>query len=339
MPTWDCPNCIAPCGDAKELVHHVVSSHLTGKTPASSSLLEKRKRQPSTIEDEEADRQLDFVCPFPRCEHKKQYPSKFNLLRHFFIHYPDSEDEYLRCPCCLKLKENLGALSAHWEKSCKRKLGKYDLIKEEERRRLEFFEDKKAEMGVRLTTALNEALFAPRKQARQGQPDASGRSRSGGEVDISFTAELCQSSSSKETAMPSARPQLGPSHEGFTNGAVSNPTSAVPQVSGTSKSNVGQACITSTDNIVLPDSDTTTASPVSAFASIHGILSTFDTSRSADPPFGDDYDSLEGGNRWWMTHETDLILGHHGEQMTDSDWSTDTGLEPWILNVSSHPSS
>ncbi|KAG7114982.1 hypothetical protein HYQ44_007846 [Verticillium longisporum] len=123
---------------------------------------------PETNKDEEADRQLDFVCPFPRCEHKKQYPSKFNLLRHFFIHYPDSEDEYLRCPCCLKLKENLGALSAHWEKSCKRKLGKYDLIKEEERRRLEFFEDKKAEMGVRLTTALNEALFAPRKQARQG---------------------------------------------------------------------------------------------------------------------------------------------------------------------------
>lgn len=142
----------------------------------------------------------------------------------------------LRCPCCLKSKENLGALSAHWEKSCKRKFGttrvvneeerlrlsKFGinrLINEDERRRLEFFENKKAEMGMRLTMALNGASNAPRKQARRGQPDTSESSKSGDEVDISSTAEPCQASPSKETSMPSARLIPGPGSEKVTNGA------------------------------------------------------------------------------------------------------------------------
>ncbi|KAI5860035.1 hypothetical protein GGS23DRAFT_245528 [Durotheca rogersii] len=239
MSTWDCPNCFAPCSDAKKLVEHLVSSYLTEKTPAPSSFSKKRKRKPSTTEDEEVNRQsgneVDYVCPFPRCEHKKKYPSKFNLLRHFFIHYPDSEDECLRCPRCLKPQENLGALSAHWEKSCKRKFGttrvaneerpglskfgKNRLIKEDERRRLEFFENKKAEMGMRLTMALNEALDAPRKQARRSQPETSESSSSGDEVDISFPAEPCQVNLGKETLMPSARPIPDSSGDEVTNGA------------------------------------------------------------------------------------------------------------------------
>jgi hypothetical protein len=88
MSTWDCPNCFAPCGDVKKLVEHLVSSYLTEKTLAPSGFSKKRKRRPSTTEDEEVDRQsgneVDYVCPFPRCEHKKQYLSKFNLLQHFF---------------------------------------------------------------------------------------------------------------------------------------------------------------------------------------------------------------------------------------------------------------
>lgn len=84
--------------------------------------------------------------------------------------YTDSEDPDLQCPRCLKVKRNLGALSAHWDKSCKRKFNTSRLVKKGEQHRIEVFEKKKVEVSMRLTVALNEGIGARRKQAHQGRP-------------------------------------------------------------------------------------------------------------------------------------------------------------------------
>ncbi|KAL2129273.1 hypothetical protein VTI74DRAFT_7984 [Chaetomium olivicolor] len=34
--------------------------------------------------DRQTGNEVNYVCPFPGCEHKKQHRSKFNLLRQFF---------------------------------------------------------------------------------------------------------------------------------------------------------------------------------------------------------------------------------------------------------------
>jgi hypothetical protein len=72
---------------------------------------------------------------------------------------------------------------------------------------------------MRLTMTSDEALGAPRKQARRGQPETSESSSSGDEVDISFIVEPCQPSSNKETSMPYTWPTLDPGSEEAMNGA------------------------------------------------------------------------------------------------------------------------
>jgi hypothetical protein len=44
------------------------------------------------------------------------------------------------------------------------------------------------------------------------------------------------------------------------------------------------------------------------------------------PHLGDDYDSSEVDNGWWMAHETDFNLGYSRELMTDNGWYSGTDL-------------
>ncbi|WQF82772.1 Putative Zinc finger C2H2-type [Colletotrichum destructivum] len=125
MSTWACPGCSTPCDDAKALVEHLALSHFAEVKATNTSFPKKRKRQPSEIDGEVACRrprgEIDYVCPYPHCGQKTQYSTKSNLLRHFSTHYTDFDGAEIQCPRCLKLKHNLGALSAHWEKSCRRR--------------------------------------------------------------------------------------------------------------------------------------------------------------------------------------------------------------------------
>lgn len=118
---------------------------------------------------------------------------------------------------------------------------------------------------------------------------------------------------------------------------VSNPTSTVSQISGTSNSNAGQAVHTNLTANLLPSSDSAIASTAPALADIHYIPSTFDTNWSVVPPFGNDYDLLEVDNGWWMAHKIGFNLGHNSELMTDSDWYTDTDFGAWVLGFPSLP--
>jgi hypothetical protein len=62
------------------------------------------------------------------------------------LDYTASKDSDLQCSRCLKLIENLGALSAHWEMSCKWKFGSPHHIDKDEQDRLNVINKKKAEL-------------------------------------------------------------------------------------------------------------------------------------------------------------------------------------------------
>lgn len=115
--------------------------------------------------------------------------------------YSYSGEEDNGCPHCLAPKDDLGALSRHWNTSCGSKVQEKGVIDTDEQHRLESFKKKKQEMSILLTRALNRALCAPCKQARCSQAHASESSSSDEEDNILFTAEPCPT-----TSMSSAKP-------------------------------------------------------------------------------------------------------------------------------------